>query len=436
VQICVFALGKIGLPLAVQFAGRGHRVVGVDIAPRVVDLVNSGAVPFPGEPGLDEAVKRLVADGALSATADGTAAVAEADAVVVVVPLVVDADGVPDFGPLDAATSALAAGLRPGTLVSYETTLPVGTTRERFAPMLEAGSGLAAGTGFSLVFSPERVSSGRIFADLRRYPKLVGGIDEASTRRGVEFYREVLEFDERTDLARPNGVWDLGAAEAAELAKLAETTYRDVNIGLANTFARYADRIGVDVAQVIDACNSQPFSHIHQPGIAVGGHCIPVYPRMYLWNDPAAEVVRTARAANAAMPEYAVSLLAEEHAGDAAAGLSGVRVAVLGAAYRGGVKETAFSGVFPTVQALRERGAEVTVADPMYTDEELRALGFEPYEAGSAVDAAIIQTDHAEYRRLTPADLPGIKTLIDGRRVTDAAAWTGVRRRLIGAGGH
>jgi nucleotide sugar dehydrogenase len=431
VQICVFALGKIGLPLAVQFAGLGHRVVGVDISPRVVDLVNSGAVPFPGEPGLDEALKRAVADGTLGATADGTAAVAGSDAVVIVVPLVVDAQGVPDFRPLDAATSAVAAGLRPGTLVSYETTLPVGTTRGRFAPMLETGSGLAAGRDFALVFSPERVSSGRIFADLRRYPKLVGGIDAASAARGVEFYGQVLEFDERADLARPNGVWDLGAAEAAELAKLAETTYRDVNIGLANTFARYADRIGVDVAAVIEACNSQPFSHIHQPGIAVGGHCIPVYPRMYLWNDPAAEVVRVAREANAAMPQYAVSLLAEEHGV-----LAGARVVVLGAAYRGGVKETAFSGVFPTVRALLERGAEVTVADPMYTADELRALGFEPHVPGAAVDAAIIQTDHAEYRGLAPEDLPGIRTLIDGRRVTDAAAWNGVRRRLIGAAGR
>jgi nucleotide sugar dehydrogenase len=429
VRICVFALGKIGLPLAVQYAGRGHHVVGVDIAPRVVELVNSGVAPFPGETGLDEALKQAVADGRLTATTDGTAAVAEADAVVIVVPLVVDEQGVPDFGPLDAATAAVAAGLRPGTLVSYETTLPVGTTRERFGPMLEAGSGLAAGTGFALVFSPERVSSGRIFADLRRYPKLVGGIDEASAARGVEFYEQVLEFDHRRDLARPNGVWNLGSAEASELAKLAETTYRDVNIGLANTFARYADRIGVDIADVIEACNSQPFSHIHQPGIAVGGHCIPVYPRMYLWNDPEAEVVRVARAANAAMPEYAVSLLEQEH-GD----LKGERVVVLGVAYRGGVKETAFSGVFPTVEALAARGAVIRVADPMYTDEELRALGFEPYAAGTPVDAAIVQTDHREYRKLGPEDLPGVRTLVDGRRVTDPEGWTGVRVRTIGAG--
>ena len=430
-QICVFALGKIGLPLAVQFAALGHRVAGVDVSQRVIDLVASGEAPFPGETGLDETLKQVVADGRLTATLDGTAAVAEAEAVVIVVPLIVDKDGVPDFGPLDAATSAVAAGLKPGTLVSYETTLPVGTTRERFAPMLASGSGLTAGADFHLVFSPERVSSGRIFADLKRYPKLVGGVDEASTERGVAFYQQVLEFDDRDDLPRPNGVWNLGTSEASELAKLAETTYRDVNIGLANTFARYADRIGVDVAAVIEACNSQPFSHIHQPGIAVGGHCIPVYPRMYLWNDPEAEVVRAAREANAAMPEYAVSLLEEEQ-GD----LSGVRVAVLGIAYRGGVKETAFSGVFPTVDALKERGAEAVVADPMYTEDEIRALGFTPYVVGNGepVDAAIIQTDHVEYRTLTPADIPGVGTLIDGRRITDPAAWQGVRRRMIGAG--
>ncbi len=162
----------------------------------------------------------------------------------------------------------------------------------------------------------------------------------------------MLDFDERTDLARPNGVWDLGSAEAAELAKLAETTYRDVNIGLANQFARYASTAGIDVYQVIEASNSQPYSHIHQPGIAVGGHCIPVYPRLYLWTDPEATVVSAARAANAGMPDYTIGLL-EGAYGD----LTGAKVVVLGAAYRGGVKETAFSGVFGAVEALDCRGA-------------------------------------------------------------------------------
>lgn len=430
-KICVVALGKIGLPLAVQFASKGHQVIGADVSERAVELVNAGTEPFPGEAFLAGKLKAAVDDGLLRATTDTSAAVAESEAVVVVVPLFVDAEGVPDFGWMDDATRSIAAGLKPGTLVSYETTLPVGTTRNRFAAMLAEGSGLrpdGSAEGFSLVFSPERVLTGRVFQDLRRYPKLVGGIDEASARRGVEFYEAVLDFDGRPDLTTPNGVWDLGSTEASELAKLAETTYRDVNIGLANQFARFAGDNGIDVMKVIEASNSQPYSHIHSPGIAVGGHCIPIYPRMYLWNDPAATVVRAAREANAGMPEYAVALLEGAH-GE----LSGVRVAVLGAAYRGGVKETAFSGVFPTVEALRSRGAEVFVHDPMYTDVELEKLGFSAYHLGEPVDAAVVQADHAEYRTLGADDLPGLKTLVDGRRVTDAERFPGVTRRVIGA---
>jgi nucleotide sugar dehydrogenase len=425
-QVCVVALGKIGLPLAVQFARKGPRVIGCDVDARTVESVNAGVAPFPNEAGLEEALAEVVAAGLLSATVDTTTAVASSQAVVVVVPLFVGADAIPDFGWMDAATKAIGAGLTPGTLVSYETTLPVGTTRTRWAPMLEESSGLTAGTDFHLAFSPERVLTGRVFADLRKYPKLVGGIDETSGAHAEEFYRAVLDFDDRDDLPQPNGVWNLGSAEAAEMAKLAETTYRDVNIGLANQFARFADTIGVDVLKVIEACNSQPYSHIHRPGIAVGGHCIPIYPQIYLWNDPEATVVRAARTANGAMPAYAVDLLAAAH-GD----LSGVRVLVLGAAYRGGVKETAFSGVFPTVEELLARGADVAVSDPLYSTAELEALGLPGWD-GEPVEAVVIQSDHAEYRTLTPADLPGVRTLVDGRRVTDPATWAGVRRVVIG----
>ncbi|GAA2519095.1 nucleotide sugar dehydrogenase [Pilimelia columellifera] len=425
-KICVVALGKIGLPLAVQFASKGHTVIGADVSEPVVSLVNDGAIPFPGETDLDLKLKQVVTSGHLKATTDTAAAVAASEAVVVVVPLFVDGDGVPDFAWMDAATEAIARGLKPGTLVSYETTLPVGTTRDRWAPMLEQGSGLTCGQDFHLVFSPERVLTGRVFADLRRYPKLVGGLDQAATARGLEFYRQVLDFDERADLPRPNGVWDMGNAEAAEMAKLAETTYRDVNIGLANQFARFADTTGIDITTVIEACNSQPYSHIHSPGIAVGGHCIPVYPRLYLWNDPNASVVRSAREANAAMPEYAIQLLADAY-GD----LTGAEVLVLGASYRGGVKETAFSGVFPTVAALQARGAQPYVSDPMYTPDELTALGLPAY-TGQPVSAVVVQADHAEYRTLGVKDLPGVRVVVDGRRVTDPQRWEGVRREVIG----
>ena len=426
-KITVVAMGKIGLPLAVQFARKGHQVIGADVNQWTVDEINAKREPFPGEAHLQEYLAAEVSAGRLKATTDTTSAVAQSDAVVVVVPLFVNEEGVPDFGWMDAATEAIGKGLKKGTLVSYETTLPVGTTRNRFAPALEKISGLKAGADFDLVFSPERVFTGRVFADLRKYPKLVGGINQQSAKAGVLFYEAVLDFDSRTDLPQANGVWDLGSSEASELAKLAETTYRDVNIALANQFALFAEQNGIDIHKVIDASNSQPFSHIHRPGIAVGGHCIPIYPRMYLWNDPAATVVRTAREANKAMPSYVVSTLAQIHGS-----LKSAKVVVLGASYRGGVKETAFSGVFPTVDALKALGAEVLVHDPMYTDDELKKYGFTPYHYGDSLDAAVIQADHKEYAELSSAKLPGIKTLLDGRGITKANNWSDIKYHVIG----
>ncbi|HET6685381.1 MAG TPA: nucleotide sugar dehydrogenase [Jiangellaceae bacterium] len=427
-RITVVALGKIGLPLAVQFASKGHEVLGVDVNPTVVDLVNKAEEPFPGEARLAEKLAELVPAGRLRATTDYADAVPGSDAVVLVVPLFVSDDTwEPDFGLMDSATRSLAESMTPGTLVSYETTLPVGTTRNRWKPLLEEVSGLREGEDFHLVFSPERVLTGRVFDDLRKYPKLVGGMSAEGAARALDFYRAVLDFDSRPDLARSNGVWDLGSPEAAEMAKLAETTYRDVNIGLANQFGRFATERGIDIFQVIEASNSQPYSHIHQPGIAVGGHCIPVYPRLYLWTDPDATVVRAAREANMAMPSYAVELLVAGYGS-----LTGAKVAVLGASYRGQVKESAYSGVFATVAALVAAGADAVVHDPMYSDAELEKLGFRPHHLGEPADAVIVQADHDAYRTIGATDFPGVAALVDGRNVTDPLRWTGITRTVIG----
>ena len=163
-RIAVVGMGKIGLPLAVHYARSGHGVVGVDVNPRVVDLVNGGAEPFPGEAHLAQYLPPLVASGALRATTEYGEAIPGADAVVMVVPLVVDDHSRPDFSIMDAATRSMAAHLSPGTLVSYETTLPVGATRGRYKPLIEEVSGLVEGRDFDVVFSPERVLTGRVFA--------------------------------------------------------------------------------------------------------------------------------------------------------------------------------------------------------------------------------------------------------------------------------
>lgn len=430
-KISVIGLGKIGLPLAVQFATKGHDVVGIDVQQRVVDSINEGIEPFPGELDLQRKLSEARGYDRIRATTDYSDGIPNSDAIVIVVPLFVnDETWQPDFGWMENATRSLAEHLTSGTLISYETTLPVGTTRNRWKPMIEEISGLAEGEDFYLAFSPERVLTGRVFEDLRKYPKLVGGLGSVGTQRAIDFYHSVLDFDDRPDLApQSNGVWDMGTAEAAEMAKLAETTYRDVNIGLANQFAQFAEQNSIDIYKVIAASNSQPYSHIHRPGIAVGGHCIPVYPRLYLYNDPQASIVRTAREANMDMPAHAVRML-EGNLGD----LRGKRIVVLGASYRGGVKETAFSGVFPTVSTLEAKGAAVSVHDPMYSDEELRAFNLEPAHIGQPADGLVLQADHPEYHDLSPETFPGVRVLVDGRNATDASKWSSVARLAIGGG--
>jgi UDP-N-acetyl-D-mannosaminuronic acid dehydrogenase len=409
----VVALGKVGLPLAARIALAGHEVVGADVDPRVVGLVNAGEAPFPNEAGLPEALAATVADGRLRAVADTAAAVAEGpDLVVAVPPLVVDASARPDWGVLDAVVADIGRGLKAGTTVSIETTVPVGTTRARVAPALEAASGLKEGVDFHVVFSPERIFSGRAIADLDKYPKLVGGLSAAGEARGIELYASFLDAEVR----------GLGSAEAAELSKLAETTYRDINIAFANELARYSDELGIDVLEVIDAANSQPYSHVHRPGIAVGGHCIPVYPRFLLAGDADARLPLAAREINERMPAYAADLLGD---------VSGKRVLILGIAYRGGVKETAFSGAFALREALEGRGATVVASDPLFDDDELRGHGFAPWDGG-AVDAAVVQADHRQYATLAAADLPGVQVVVDGRGVLDATRFGGIPVRRIG----
>ncbi len=425
-RVAVVGLGKIGLPLAAQFAHAGAVVTGCDISEEVVHSVNAGRSHIAGEPGLEERVAHAVAEGRLSATTDTARAVRHSDVVVVIVPLVVDEHHNIDYRSIDAATSAIAAGLQPGTLVVYETTLPVGTTRTRFGPALESGSGLKVGRDLWLAFSPERVYSGRIFRDLKQYPKVVGGVTPESTERATAFYRAVLEGAE---------VLPVRDADTAELVKLMEATYRDVNIALANLFARLAAERGLPVDEAIRAANTQPYSHIHRPGIAVGGHCIPVYPYFLINHSDAEEVslLIEARRINDSMAEWALDRLA-----DALGGLGGKRVLVLGLSYRENVREAAFSGGPRLIALLRHRGAVPLINDPLYSTGELARHGAEPValQPTPRCDAVILQAYHDAYRTLDWSQLAGAgcKVVLDGRNALDRRAVEGAGMLYLGIG--
>jgi nucleotide sugar dehydrogenase len=415
----VVGAGKMGLPLAAQFASHGWRVIAVDVNPVVVDAINAGRSHVGEEPGLADLVSRVHAEGRLGATLDAAAATAEADVVVVIVPVMLDDARRPDFGYMDAAVAGIAPGVHEGVTVIFETTLPVGTTRSRFLPALEAASGLVADRDFFVAFSPERLFSGAVLANLAAYPKLVGGVGGASTHRAAAFYASVLDAE----------VVAMSSAEAAEFSKLADTTYRDVNIALANEFAEAADVHGIDVQEVIAAANSQPYSHIHQPGIGVGGHCIPVYPHLLLAGAPGLRLVETARAVNDGQTGRAVRIV-ETHLGP----LAGVPLVVLGLTYREGVKELAYSRALPLIEALNAAGADVAAYDPLLGVAEIEALGARPWRWGEAAPfrAVITQTADSRFETLDPAWFPSLELVYDGRnslrslRLPDAVAYVGV----------
>ena len=410
-KIAVIGMGKIGLPLAVQYARKGHDVIGVDINSNTVNLINKGLEPFPEEAQLQEYLYEVIQSQHLRATLSYEEAVSDADVTVVVVPLFVNEHAEPDFTTIDSATKNIGKNLKKNSLVCYETTLPIGTTRKRLTPSLEQESHLKVGKDFAVVFSPERVFTGRIFQDLRKYPKIVGGITENCTQRGVAFYEKVLDFDERKDLTKPNGVWKVASTESAEFTKLAETTYRDVNIALANQFAIHADELGVNIYEIIEAANSQKYSNIHQPGISVGGHCIPVYPRFYLWNDEKATLVKNSRIINEEMPSYVIKKIVNK-----IGNIKELNFLILGISYRENVKESAFSGIFDLVKELTKQGAKMFAMDPLYSENEIIELNLNPFKDNfGQIDVIILHTSLKDFATLNFEKFPNCKLIYDGR---------------------
>jgi nucleotide sugar dehydrogenase len=410
-KVAVVGLGKVGLPLAVQYATRGLSVAGYDIDQARVDAINECCPLLPGEEGFPEALFGVVRSGRLRATSSAREAVSAADVVVLIVPVGLGPGDEPDFSNLDDALQVIEPFVRNGALVAVESTVPVGTTRGRVVGALSAAH---------VVASPERVSSGRIIRDLRTYPKIVGPLDEAGWEAARRFYEAALEAPSLIRVRDP---------ETAELAKLAEGIYRDVNIALANDLARYADQLGIDALEAFAAANSQPYAHLHSPGAGVGGHCIPVYPH-FIPRVAGLALPALARETNDSMAQYAVGRL------EAAAGpLEGLRVLVLGLAYRANVKEAAHSSAFKLVAALHARGALPLVHDPLYSAAELRAYGVEPPERFPLpVDALIVQAWHDAYEALDLHAFEGCRAVLDGRNALEPARVAAAGMRYIGIG--
>jgi UDP-N-acetyl-D-mannosaminuronic acid dehydrogenase len=408
-KVAVIGLGYVGLPTAVVFASRGFSVVGVDVDINRLKAVNSGRC-YIREPGLDVLLRDVVSKGLLKATTDAVRVVRESDAVVIAVPTPVR-DGVADLSYLREALLAVREGLHRGLLVVIESTIPPGTTAGFAKPLLEE-SGLRAEEDFYLAHVPERIAPGRAVEELLNMPRVVGGVGPRSTEKAVELYSRVNSKLLTTD------------ATTAEFVKLAENTYRDLNIAYANLLAVMAEKLGVDVYEAIRLANTHQRVHIHMPGAGVGGPCLTKDPYMLISVDPdfwGSELIKIARRINDYMPIHTVKIV-EKALIEAELEINNARITVLGVAYKGGVGDTRESPSKHIVEELIKKGSKVTVYDP-YTSETFgaeRSLSLE--DAVKDSDAIVIVTDHPEFKNIDLDVIGRImrhKIIIDGRRVIE-----------------
>jgi UDP-N-acetyl-D-mannosaminuronic acid dehydrogenase len=420
--ICVLGLGYIGLPTASTFATQGVDVVGVDVKPGVVEALRNGQLHIQ-EPGLRTLVQAAFASGHLKVQASPSAA----DAFIIAVPTPILPDKRADLSFVDAAARSILPHLRPGNLVVLESTCPPRTTVDRLAPML-AESGLKPGADFSLAYTPERVLPGKILHELIENPRVIGGIDAASAEAGRDLYRVFVHGDIL-----------LTDATTAELVKLMENTYRDVNIAVANEFARLAERFGVDVWKAIEYASRHPRVNILNPGPGVGGHCISIDPWFLVEAAPdLTPVIQTARNVNDDQPRFAVDLIRRALGGV----LKDKRIAALGLAYKAGVDDLRESPAVAVVQQLVAEGALVSTYDPAATDASVDgAQSAETVdECLTGADAVILLVDHQAFVELEPQHLAALlagRAAIDTRGVWDRQrfAAAGLDLTVLGVGG-
>lgn len=426
-RVAIVGAGKIGLPLAAQCCKRGATVTVCDINANVVDLINAGKAPFY-EPGLDDLLASAHQSGKLTATTDTSKGVSGCSVVVIVVPALLTKQRNFDNGNLISASRDVAVGLQKNSLVCYETTMPVGATRNTFTPIFEE-FGFKPGKDMFVAFSPERVKSLKFFDYIDLTPKVTGGIDDESSRKAAHFYRACVS----------NSVIDLKASEAAEFVKLAGMAYRDVNIGLANELAFYAEKAGLNGWDILAAANTDNETNLLHPGIGVGGHCTPVYPYFLLAGGEKLgaqqELSQMARKVNEGQPARQI-----ERLGQSLGCLKDKTIALLGLAFRPGVKEPAFSASYELRNRLLEQGARVKLHDPMFSRKELADHGFEMIGTGleDGVDAAILVTGHECYQDIDAADweAKGVKAVLDGRNFWDRKVFekTNIDFMVVGKG--
>lgn len=415
-RVCVVGLGYIGLPTASMLATHGFKVIGVDVNEKINSELKRGKTHIE-EPGLRTLVEAAVKSGNLTPCVKP----GEADAFIIAVPTPVTSDKRADLSFVKAAAESIVPVLRPGNLVILESTSPPGTTRELLVPILTR-SGLKIGEELYVVHCPERVLPGRIIKEIVENDRIIGGINPESAEKAKELYSTFVD-----------GNIFLTDATTAEMVKLMENTYRDVNVALANELSILCERLNIDAWEVIELANRHPRVKLHKPGPGVGGHCLPVDPWFIVEKFPEeAKLIRLSREINDAQPKHVFKAIEE-----ATRGLKEPKVTVLGVTYKGNVDDTRESPARELIHLLRERNYAVAAYDPHVSTFEIKLDGLE--EAFRSSDYAVVMADHDEFKYLDPDKLGKLmrtKQVLDTRNILDLKKWqeAGFRAKLLGRG--
>jgi UDP-N-acetyl-D-glucosamine dehydrogenase len=389
--LAIVGAGYVGLPLAQTFATAGRRVLLVDVDEALVAALNRGESHIKDVP--REVLEPLVFAGKVEATTDYDR-LRDADAILIALPTPLSAQREPDLSIVESAARRIAPILQRGQLVVLESTTYPGTTRELVQPILEE-SGLRAGEGFFLAYSPERVDPGNTEWSTKSTPKVVGGTTPACTERAAALYREAVD-----------DIVEVSSPEAAELTKLLENIFRSVNIALVNELARLCGRMGIDVWEVIDAAATKPFGFMSfKPGPGLGGHCIPIDPFYLTWKareyDFTTEFIELAGKVNQSMPYYCRSLISQALNHGAGKSLAGSKLLILGVSYKPDIGDMRESPALKIIELMQNAGAEVSYHDPFVAELPDRGLRSAPLDP-RAYDCVVIVTDHSsiDYDRL------------------------------------
>src|SRR5919112_3639663 len=418
-KIAVYGLGHIGSPLASAWLRAGAHLIGVDSSSEVLENARKGRTHIH-EPGVNEAFSMGLKEKRFFVYGDPLKGSKDSHFKLICVPVLLTDSFSADLSAVKQVATAIGQGLKKGDIVSLNPSVPPGTSEDIVLPILEEESGLKVERDFYMVYNPERIYEGRAIEDIEeRYPAIVAGAGTKSLEIGAKLY----------SLVAKKGVIKMGNIRTAETEKLLEGVYRDVNIALANEMAKFCEKAGVDFWEAREAANSQPFCHIHKPGVGVGGACIPVYPQFILHaaniSGVECKIVSLGRNVNDSMPAYCVEQAMKLID---VADVSKCIVALLGLGFRGGVSDTRLSPTYKVIEELKKlKVKEIRVHDPLVTrDPNLPPdiiLTSDLSRAAKNADIVMLISDHPEYHNITDEKLNGAP-VYDGRGILDRSRFT------------